>query len=312
MPPLLLWPYYCVLTIPFCNRNRRYHWQNGQSIVVLRPHFMSRLVLSLFPGVGLLDRAFHDAGFCVVQVADKITGGDVRTFTGIRRRFDGIIAGPPCQGFSIANSFRLDDTHPSVVASRELLQHTCRIISECQPSWFLIENVPCVPDVRVEGYYIQRVSISDFECGGLQLRCRHVQFGSIKHCIIRPVRVNDCAKTRKKGRPADAVTTKTRHSIDYPDLCRRQGLDVPISLPGWSRMAKFKAVGNGVPLKMGAALANAVVHSSPFNATSDCPCGCGRTKTYRAITATAACRKRKQIASQRSRPWIDLHGYHVQ
>jgi DNA (cytosine-5)-methyltransferase 1 len=77
-------------------------------------------------------------------------------------------------------------------------------------------------------------------------------------------------------------------------------------------MAKFKAVGNGVPLKMGAALANAVVHSSPFNATSDCPCGCGRTKTCRAITATAACRKRKQIASQRSRPWIDLHGYHVQ
>lgn len=56
---------------------------------------MTELVLSCFPGVGLLDRAFTAAGFCVVQAQDKITGGDIRDFAGVRGRLDGIVAGPP-------------------------------------------------------------------------------------------------------------------------------------------------------------------------------------------------------------------------
>ena len=56
---------------------------------------MNELVLSLFPGVGLLDRAFTEAGFCVVQAQDKITGGDIRDFAGVPGRLDGIIADPP-------------------------------------------------------------------------------------------------------------------------------------------------------------------------------------------------------------------------
>jgi len=105
------------------------------------------LVLSLFPGIGLLDRAFAAAGFCVVQAADKITGGDIRDFAGVPGRLDGIVAGPPCQGFSVANSHRRNGEHHSVINSREMLRHTCRIITECEPEWFLIENVrlcwPC-------------------------------------------------------------------------------------------------------------------------------------------------------------------------
>lgn len=67
---------------------------------------MTELVLSLFPGIGLLDRAFAAAGFCIVQAADKITGGDVREFHGVPGLINGIVAGPPCQGFSVANSHR--------------------------------------------------------------------------------------------------------------------------------------------------------------------------------------------------------------
>ena len=55
---------------------------------------MTELVLSLFPGIGLLDRAFAAAGFCIVQAADKITGGDVRDFRGVPGRLDGIVACP--------------------------------------------------------------------------------------------------------------------------------------------------------------------------------------------------------------------------
>ena len=270
---------------------------------------MNELVLSLFPGVGLLDRAFTEAGFCVVQTADKITGGDIRDFVGVLGRFNGVVAGPPCQGFSVANAHRSNDTHPSVVNSREMLQHTCRIIHKCQPSWFLIENVPCVPDVRINGYSVQRIPITDQECGGVQLRSRHVQFGSRRDYIIRPERVNDLTRNRQKGRPSKSVTTKTDRWTDFPDLCRRQGLEKPIELPGWFRTAKFKAVGNGVPLRMGRVLAEAVAVLGPRCPETDCQCDCGRTVSARALTATASCRKRKQMSSV-PKPWVDVEGYH--
>lgn len=271
---------------------------------------MKELVLSLFPGVGLLDRAFAAEGFCVVQAPDKITGGDIRDFAGVSGKINGVIAGPPCQGFSVANSYRLDDDHHSVINSREMLQHTCRIIIECRPEWFLIENVPCVPDVRIAGYSIQRVPITDLECGGVQLRSRHVQFGSRKGHIIRPQRVNNLTRNRRKGRPAKAVTTKTDLWSDFPDLCRRQGLDEPLELSGWYRTAKYKAVGNGVPLRIGRVLAAAVACRAPRCPNgSDCLCGCGRTVSDRALTATPSCRKRKQLAPI-PKPWVDVEGYH--
>ena len=269
---------------------------------------MTELVLSLFPGVGLLDRAFAAAGFCIVQVADKITGGDVCDFAGVPGRFDGVVAGPPCQGFSVANTFRTEADHYSVQNSREMLQHTCRIIVECRPEWFLIENVPTVPDVRIEGYSIQRIPITDLECGGSQLRCRHVQFGSLNGDVIRPERVNDCTRNRKKGRRAKAVTTKTERWKDFPDVCQRQGLERPLDLPGWYRSAKVKAVGNGVPLRMGRALAAAIAKRDGPRET-DCLCGCGRTISGKQLTATASCRKRKQLAHI-PKPWVDVNGYH--
>lgn len=36
-----------------------------------------QLVLSLFPGIGLLDMAFEEEGFCVVRGPDLLWGGDV-------------------------------------------------------------------------------------------------------------------------------------------------------------------------------------------------------------------------------------------
>lgn len=214
---------------------------------------MTELVLSLFPGVGLLDRAFSNAGFCVVQAQDKITGGDIRDFSGISGRFSG-------------------------------------------------------PDVRIEGYSVQRIPITDLECGGVQLRSRHIQFGSAVGHIIRPIRVNDCTRNRKKGRPAKAVTTKTERWKDYPDVCRRQGLDKPIELRGVYRSAKVEWVANGVPLRMGLAIAEAIKLRAPSMA-NDCQCGCGRSVSPRALTATASCRKRKQLSSNPG-PWVDVDGYH--
>lgn len=60
---------------------------------------MPRLVLSLFPGVDLLGRAFEELGFCVVRGPDPLWGGDIHNFHP-PPRFEGIIGGPPCQRFS--------------------------------------------------------------------------------------------------------------------------------------------------------------------------------------------------------------------
>ena len=57
---------------------------------------MSRLVLSLFPGIGMLDHAFELEGFCTVRGPDVLWGGDIRRFHPPAGVFDGVIGGDPC------------------------------------------------------------------------------------------------------------------------------------------------------------------------------------------------------------------------
>ena len=269
------------------------------------------LILSLFPGVGLLDRAFEDAGLCVVRAPDLIHGGDIaRWHWPPPCRIDGIIAGPPCQGFSVANAHRTNANHPSVLKSRSLLQLTVQIIEHCRPSWAIIENVPNVPDVRIHGYQIQRIAINDYECGGNQLRWRCVQFAHKEGCILRPHRVNDRSGNRRIGRRPESITTKptSRHQT-FAEQCRRQGLASPFELPGWTCEARFRAVGNGVPLSIGRAIAAAVQCGGPAT-PQDCACGCGRAVAGGIHKcATPACRKRIQLDRDRARPVVTSAGY---
>lgn len=51
---------------------------------------VSGLVLSLFPGIGLLDMAFEAEGFCVVRGPDVLWGGDIRTFHPPADVFEGV------------------------------------------------------------------------------------------------------------------------------------------------------------------------------------------------------------------------------
>ncbi len=279
----------------------------------------TELVLSVFPGVDLLGRAFTATGqFAVVTGPDPVVGGcvtELKAAVNIRGRFDGLIGGPPCQGFSCANIQRTNAKHPSVIHSRKMLREYVRLVEQFGPEWFVCENVPGVPDIRVKGYRVQRIAISDEECGGSQVRFRHVQFGSRKGDIIRPERVNDRGrngKNSRRGRKAYAITTKqnSKH-LRFADHCRKQGLPGSLKLPGWTKDAKFKAVGNGVPLSIGTALAWAVIcRSQPTD--SDCPCGCGRVLTGNQTSALDSCRKRLQLDRQRVRCFIDRSGYYAE
>jgi site-specific DNA-cytosine methylase len=101
------------------------------------------LTLSLFPGIGLLDMAFEQEGFCVVRGPDVIWGGDIRRFHPTAGHFDGVMGGPPCQSFSSLAHLVRANGHEPIFGN--LIPEFERCVLEAQPRWFLMENVPQAP-----------------------------------------------------------------------------------------------------------------------------------------------------------------------
>lgn len=89
-----------------------------------------RLILSIFPGIDLLGRAFEEAGFCVVRGPDLLWGGDIRRFHPPAGVFLGIVGGPPCQDFS---SLRRDEP---TGYGLEMITEFLRVVTETQPLMF--------------------------------------------------------------------------------------------------------------------------------------------------------------------------------
>src|SRR5437016_11300690 len=92
------------------------------------------LVLSLFPGIGVLDRAFEEEGFCVVRGPDLLWGGDIRRFHVPAGRFEGVIGGSPCQAFSALVALIRHNGHR---VADDLIPEFERVVCEAQPAWFL-------------------------------------------------------------------------------------------------------------------------------------------------------------------------------
>ena len=249
------------------------------------------LVLSVFPGIDLLGRAFEEMGFCVVRGPDKIFGGDIRDFNPPAGVFDGVIGGSPCQDFSTARRT------PPTGYGLEMLEEYKRVIDQAKPTWWLLENVRSVPDVKIPGYSWQRVDLKASDCGSEQQRLRHFQFGDRDGALINPLR-----KITKKVMHRAALATEGSRADrrGWSNFCRLQGLPDDFDLPGFTRRGKYKAVGNGVPLEMGRVIAQAVIdRSMPADGAARCVCGCGRVVNGRAKHATVACRKRMQIRRER-------------
>ena len=81
---------------------------------------------------------------------------------------------------------------------------------------------------------------------------------------------------------------------DWPDFCELNGLPRDFDLPGWSIAAKYRAVGNGVPIPMARAVAIAILTRGDTGGRQMCVCECGRTVIGKATHATPACRKRME------------------
>jgi DNA (cytosine-5)-methyltransferase 1 len=227
------------------------------------------LVLSLFPGIGLLDMAFEEEGFCVVRGPDLLWGGDVRRFHPPAGRFDGVIGGPPCQPFSrLVNMIRANGYEPR---HENLIPEFERVVCMTSPAWFVMEEVVAAPIPSVPGYVTRDYIVNNRWCGGVQERKRRISFGTPEGRALllqfetfdplewEPVVAGDARRT-----PVKMVRGGRKSSADLPprtlsEMCELQGLPAArFSGVPFTASALREAIGNGVPLPMGRAIAKAV------------------------------------------------------
>lgn len=234
--------------------------------------------MSLFPGIGLLDMAFEEEGFCVVRGPDLLWGGDIKTFHPPAGKFNGVIGGPPCQLFSQLKYLvpTAGEKHGNLIPEFE------RVVAEARPAWFLMENVPRAPEPFVLGYMMKSCLINNRWLGEVQERLRRFSFGTLNN---RPLHIEMAAleafdyrqavtsslrsvpvKLNARGRPKRTYTADGKrhgpgqgHREKFSEMCRMQGLpenfldESPLTMTG-----KREMIGNGVPLAMGRAVAKAV------------------------------------------------------
>lgn len=222
------------------------------------------LVLSLFPGIGLLDHAFELEGFTVVRGPDVLWGGDVRRFHPPAGRFDGVIGGPPCQAFS---RLRVMVEHNGNRVAANLIPEYERVVSEAQPSWFLMENVPDAPEPIVDGYAVRSQALNNRWVGGVQNRLRRFSFGTRNGASL----VFDDVALFESQEWAPAVIASgggEPNKKGIRDKTSRAAVAESIALQGlpsdfffhspFTVEAQQKVLGNGVPVPMGRAVARAV------------------------------------------------------
>ena len=150
-----------------------------------------KMALSLFPGLGVLDMAFQEAGWCVVRGPDVVWQGDIRGWHVPSGHFDGVFGGPPCQAFSKLAVIKEakerlrgpDQRAPSSPRHRlnqefgNLIPEFERCVSEAQPNWYLMENVEGAPLPDVDGYEQFSHMIKDCDVGGETIRERRFTLG---------------------------------------------------------------------------------------------------------------------------------------
>lgn len=228
------------------------------------------LVLSLFPGIGLLDMAFEEEGFCVVRGPDLLWGGDIRSFHPPADVFDGVIGGPPCQLFS-----RLRHLNPKAGQKHgNLIPEFERCVAAARPAWFVMENVADAPLPKIEGYRVHDELVRDVWVGGATSRLRRFSFGTgdgrafhVEQLALHSPEPAPSAAASggvKPGRPGNrAISGKYlgwKTSAAFAEMRHNQGLpddfldEAPFTVEG-----KCKCIGNGVPLPMGRAIARAVM-----------------------------------------------------
>ncbi len=256
---------------------------------------MKNLIVSLFPGIGLLDLAFEEAGYCVVRGPDLLWGGNIERFHPPAGRFDGVIGSPPCQLFSpLVNLVRARGREPR---HGNLIPEFERCVAAAAPRWFLMENVPAAPVPAVPGYAVHAFILDNRWLAEAQHRQRRFSFGiagdravDLRRWIrLAPLELAESSRTVTQFTVDNSPEAKGR--VVEPTVCGSGGVK-PGMLPdrslrgkyiGWKTGAalreslrlqglpldfldeapltlagKHRVIGNGVPLPLGRVLVGAV------------------------------------------------------
>jgi DNA (cytosine-5)-methyltransferase 1 len=284
------------------------------------------LVLSLFPGIGMLDHAFEIEGFCVVRGPDLLWGGDIKRFHPPPDRFEGVIGGVPCQRWSsLAHLVR--HVHGEDAVAEDMFPEFERVVAEARPAWFVSEcavfaPVPCVPGYSASSCVVDNrwIAHEGEVIGQVQSRRRRFCFGVredgapvdldlspdlalfeaqerefavTSHAECVPVRKRTSGRAKRSldlspdmalfeatereraviasGAKEGQVVKLDRGGLAKRTLpgqqgrrtiercCELQGLppDFLAHAP-FTLAAKYRVVGNGVPIPMGRAVARAV------------------------------------------------------
>lgn len=236
---------------------------------------MSDLILSLFPGIGLLDMAAEEEGFTVVRGPDVLWGGDIRRFHPPAGVFWCVIGGPPCQNFSkLAFLQKWAGREPKF---GNLIPEFERCVREARPACFIMENVEDAPVPAVAGYRVHAQLLNNRWLGAEQSRTRRISFGTADGCPLpieyailespipatvtarHPGRMSWQAKVPSTVTSSDGGKGVKMNRYSYPEACRLQGLpDDFLKDAPFRADAKLQAVANGVPLPMGRAIFQAV------------------------------------------------------
>jgi len=228
---------------------------------------VNQLVLSLFPGIGLLDMAFEEEGFTVVRGPDLLWGGDVKRFHVPAGKFDGVIGGPPCKGESKLAAL---NGKPSSLAEQFM-----RLWYESEARWFLMEAVKehvCLStSVAPETHKIFK--LNNRWLGEPQHRKRyfHSNLDLAPHVELAALECHEWNYAVLAGHGGGVGSVQRRMAkYSLQDACRLQGLPDNFTdrLP-FTRQWKYEVVGNGVPLPMGRAIARAVKSALELDAAAD-------------------------------------------
>lgn len=175
-------------------------------------------VIDLFSGVGGLSLGAARAGFDVKMAVEidphaiethainfpqslhiqedvsVLTADKIRDYLDSDISIDGIIGGPPCQGFSSIGKGNPDDIR------NQLYMHFYRIVSELKPMFFLAENVPGIMQEKYS-----------------EIRKNAFELVSDDYNILEPVKV--------KASDFGAPTTRTRYFF----IGIKKTLDIDVS-----------------------------------------------------------------------------------
>jgi DNA (cytosine-5)-methyltransferase 1 len=192
-------------------------------------------VIDLFAGVGGLSLGAARAGFTVALAVERdkhalaahlknfpnvehssadirrLTGKKLLKLVGLKKgKIDGIIGGPPCQGFSTIGHRRVADSR------NNLFQKFFTLVAECKPKFFVAENVLGIldeqyADIReqafslVSGDYtmLEPIQFKASDYGAATSRERAFFIG------YRADSVAPISKTDFEAKKAKAVTVKT-------------------------------------------------------------------------------------------------------